>query len=172
MMFLPPARPTTLSGRGPAGAAARQPYDHVGAEAARRRRLLVEVAVAAHAGDLDHTPKLQLAPPAARLGPLQGAYEGLGLLTELVRALADELDLLGEHGVRLAPAGLDLAQLLLDAAERVLERRDALVELAGGLGVGGGQARAGQLQEALVAGVQSLRGQRLEALGEALLDVG
>ena len=91
--------------------------------------LLVEVHVRGHARELDHPAQLQLAPPAARLRPLQRGDQGLGLLAKLLRAAPGELDLLGELGVRPGAGDVGLAQLLLDPGEGLPHRPDELLDI-------------------------------------------
>ena len=82
-------------------AAAGEAHDHVGAEplplVARRRLLLVEVAVRDHPCDLDDAAELDLAPAPANLRRAERGHELAGLEAELLLALTELLHLLGQR---------------------------------------------------------------------------
>ena len=138
---------------------------------ARDRRLLDEVAVADHAGELDHVAQLHLAPLPAGVGLAQRGDERAGLGPQPLAGLGQRLELRLEAPARLAPLLVEPQQLRVDAAELVAERRHqlldrllALVEVALGLGLGGRScARASSASWAMLACSASA----LSALNEA-----
>ena len=109
--------------------AAGEAHHHVRPQPAVNDHLLVEVHVRRHARELDDPAQLQLAPPAARLRPLQRGDQRPCLLAELLRAVPRGLDLLRELGVRLGPGDVGLAQLPLDAGEGLAHRADELLDV-------------------------------------------
>ena len=129
--------------------AAGEPHDEVGPQGpvvAGHRRLLGEVAVLDHAGQLDDPPELHLAPPAAGLRRPQRVHQRGRLVAQLLAGGAHEPDLLGQRGVRRHPGVLELAQVRLDLAERLAQRghRHGDVLAAVGGRVGDGQPLAQQ----------------------------
>ena len=104
--------------------AAREPHDHVGSLVPLRAgevHLLLEVAVLDHAGQLDRTPQVQLAPLAAHVRLAQGGGERTGLAAEQVGGVPHVVDLL----VQLA---LPRRALLLDVQQPLVEPVDARAE--------------------------------------------
>ena len=101
-----------------------QLHHHVGDELAvvgGDRRLLGEVAVVEHAGQLNHPSELYLAPPTTDMWGLQGALQvGCGG--------SQRLELFVEPGFGAGPVALHLLQLRLDLTKGVLERPHEVVD--------------------------------------------
>ncbi len=120
--------------------------DQVGAQrplVAGERRLLDEVAVAHHPGELDDVAQLHLAPLAARVRLAQRGDERAGLGAQPLAGLVQRLQLRLEPAAGLAPLLVEVQQLLVDPAELLPQRRDelldrllALVQIALRLGLG------------------------------------
>ena len=106
--------------------AARQLHDQVGpqqpAVVVALARLLDEVAVRDHPGELDHALQLHLAPAAANVRRAQRGDEVARLLPEPVLALDDAPQELRDRADLASPLLLERARLLLEALERLPDR--------------------------------------------------
>ena len=98
--------------------AARQLDDEVGAEHAPvgvgRRRLLVEVAVREHPGELDDALELDLAPAAAHVRRAERGAQVAGLGAELLLPLRERLHLLGQRPVGALTLLVERLRLLVE----------------------------------------------------------
>jgi hypothetical protein len=115
-------------------AVVRQAHDHVRphpAILAVDRLLLHEVAILEHAGHLDDTLELDLAPAAAHLRRAQRADEVLRLQLQCLLRLCQCADLLGQRAVRGCADLLEVANACVDLVERLAQRLDQSVDLAG-----------------------------------------
>jgi len=84
--------------------------------------LLEEVALVAHARQLDEALERELAPLAARVRAPQGRYELIGLSAEHPLHFSERAELLAQHAVRLGAALFDVAEARLVLAEQFVER--------------------------------------------------
>ncbi len=110
------------------GLAAGQADDQVGADPGPVRsdgpHLLLEVAVADHAGDLDDPAELQLAPAAPHGRRPQGGDEVGRLRAQVALGQRERLDL-GQHGgVGLGPGHLEALHPVLDLLQNLGHRAD------------------------------------------------
>ena len=147
-------------------------HDQVGAQGAivvAHRHLLGEVAVADHAGHLDHVSQLHLPPAATRLGLAQGRHQRSGLAAQTLLRLDHRAQLLLQHAgaldaVPVEPLQTRVHQLELfrDRRHQLLDRLLALLQLALGLALIRAQGLLGQRQELLVVLLQRVGRQRLE----------
>ena len=119
------------------------------------RRLLDEVAVPHHPGELDDVAQLHLAPLAARVRLAQRRDERAGLGPELLAGLGERPQLRLEPAARLAALLVEPQQLGVDTAELLAQRRDelldrllALVEVALGLRLASPAAGRGRARRA------------------------
>ena len=99
-----------------------------------RRHLGVEVAVLEHAGDLDDSTQLHLAPGAARLRGRQSADERVGLGLQLLGRHRGQPHRLHQRGVGGDACLVGVDDRLGDLAEGLLDRLDELLHLGGLLG--------------------------------------
>jgi len=119
--------------------------------------LLEKVAVVEHAGDLDDALELQLTPSAAHLWTTQRGGQGAGFSPQVLAR--------GHHGIDLlAQAGAQLAALLLDLDDPLVELQQALLDRPHQL-AGGSQPLLGHR-----VGLQALFSQRLGRQDLELLD--
>src|SRR5262249_28368094 len=138
--------------------ATREVHHHVRtapAPLALGRHLLDEVAVRAHSRQLRDPAQRQLAPAPARLRRAHGRRQAAGLLAE-----GPHLRLEARVGARARL--LDLAHVVLVAAQRLLQRADAGVDLLLALP----QALLGERQELGVASPEGLTAERREGVAE------
>ena len=141
--------------------------------------LLDEVAVADHAGELDHVAQLHLAPLAARVGLAQRGDQRSGLGAQALTGLGQRLQLRLEPTARLASLLVEPQQLRVHATELVAQRGDqlldrllALVQIALGLRLRGPQLSPRELGELRHARLQRFGAQGLERGRQPLLGVG
>ena len=147
-----------------------------GAGARPRRsagRLLDEVAVLEHAGQLDDALELQLAPAAAYGGLAHRFGEARGLFVQQREMRLDEVaQLLVEARVRVDARALDLAELAVDLRQRLFdrlhERVDGLLARADRPARALGTVRAGPSRAPgrSARAVERLGAERLELRGE------
>ena len=91
--------------------------------------LRLEVAVLEHPGHLDDAAQLDLAPAAADVRAVaERADEVAGLAAQLLLRLGERAHLLGERRVGARARDLELLQLAVDLLERLLERRDEVLD--------------------------------------------
>ena len=162
--------------------AAGQVDDQVGTQRrliAGDRRLLGEVAVPDHPGELDHVAELHLTPLSAGVRLAQRGHERAGLGSETLAGVGKRLQLSLEPPARLPPLliemeqlGVDPAELLLERGHELLDRLPARVEISSGLGPGGVQLGAVELGQLVDARLQRVGAQRLERDRQPLLGVG
>ena len=142
----------------------------------QRRRLLLEVAVLEHAGQLDDAAKLDLAPATAHPGRAEGADERLRLVLQLLLRLADRVERRAQAGGVVDAAAVGVGERRRHLRQRVPDRCDERVELLLALAeVGGGQAMdagdllVGELEELARAGRQDVGGEGVEGVAQLLL---
>ena len=130
-----------------------------------------------HAGELDDTAQLQLAPAAAGVRCAQGLGEIAGLLLEQAMGLRHELEVLRQRLMVALALGLDLLELGVDAGEGFVEWADegldrGLAQREGGIAraLEGAEALAGEIQEALARAVEGQGRERFEAVVQAQLE--
>ena len=138
--------------------------------------LLDEVAAFDHAGQLNDSLELHLTPSAADVGGPKRSDQPLGLLTEHLLRFSHRTELSAQSALGPLPRLVKFGQLPVDLLKRFAERRDHPVDghrprvqfdasdLLCLL-----QLRAGELEEALAVGLESIVRQRLEAFGKCLL---
>ena len=106
--------------------AARVPDDEIRPEQASvvvaAARLLHEVAVGEHAGELDDALELHLAPPAAHVRCAQRGDEAAGLLSQQLLPLHDGAQVLVDRADGREALLLERLRLLLEAVERLGDR--------------------------------------------------
>ena len=144
----------------------------------RHADLLVEVAPGAHPGQLDHPAQLHLAPAAARFRPAQRGDQRLGLRPGAARRSAiAELHLLGQRGLRVCLAvsvsrscASTLARVSLSGSTSCSTALRLESSSPGRAEVRRAQPDLADLHQPLLAGVQRLRRQRLEPLGQVAVD--
>ena len=159
--------------------AAGQLDGEVGAQPARvgeRRRLLVEVAVLEHPGELDHALQLHFAPASAHARRAQRADQVLGLEPQLLLRQPDlfeqRLQLRRVGGV--VPIAVlqrrpELRQRVLDGRDQRVERLLALAEIGRRFLVDVADLLIGQLQELVGARAKRFTGKRLKRIAKLLL---
>src|SRR5258707_8305514 len=142
---------------------ARQLHDQVGAEPAvlgRDVRLRDEVDVLEHPGHLDDAAQLHLAPAAAHVRAVaQRADEVARFAPQLLLRLHQLTHLLGERRVRALARDLELLQLHVHLLERLLQRRDEVLDRLLLLA----ELRGRELEERLIVLAQRIGGERVEA---------
>ena len=158
--------------------AARQTHDDVGSHAAFGvgrcdGRLLLEIAVLEHPGQLDDAFQLQLAPAAAHAGPLERVHQPAGLAPQFLAGRIERGDPLDERRARLRAAALRFPNLAIHLLERFRDRREQLldrllarVEIGRGFRARLAQPRFGQIEKRPVVGFQRFGGERLERLAQ------
>ena len=162
-------------------AAAGQGHDEVGTEErgiGREGLLDFEVAVFFHARELDHSPELDLAPPAPHLGRAQGLYQSPRLDFESFLSLRQARQVRRELAAFLLPARLDgrerLFHLVQGAAHGVEDGLDALLALRQvvlGISLERFELGGGQVEETCRVRIERRRRKRLEGLFQPLLGV-
>ena len=86
------------------------------------RRLLLEVAVGEHPGELDDAPELHLAPAAAHVRRAQRRAEAARLRAQPFLALGKGLHLLGQGSVRALTLPVERLRLLVEHLQRLRDR--------------------------------------------------
>ena len=114
------------------GLGAGQLHDEVGAEppvVGRDVVLCLEVAMLEHPRHLDDAAQLDLAPAAADVRPVaERAHEVPGLAAQVLLALGEDANLCRQIRVRPRACELELLQLAVDLRERLLDRRDEVLD--------------------------------------------
>ena len=151
-------------------------HDDVGADAAvlrRNRLLLAEVAVLHHAGELDHTLQLQLAPPAADARPFERIDETRGLQLQVLPQQIERRNSLDKGRAGLDAPALGFLDVAVDVLERFGHRREQVLDgLFSRIDVGAGFdacfAKPGFCEDKkrLIVGFQRLGAERLERLAQ------
>ena len=107
-------------------------HDEIGPEPAVVGRdvvLRLEVAVLEHPRHLDDAAQLDLAPAAADVRPVaERADEVPGLAAQILLALGEHANLRRQIRVRPRARELELLQLAVDLRERLLDRRDEVLD--------------------------------------------
>ncbi len=109
--------------------AAGQVDDHVRPQrllVAGEARLLVEIAVPDHAGQLDDLAELHLTPLTARIGLAQRGDQRAGLGPQLLVGLGQLAHALGQHPLRLVALLVERKQLLIDPLQLIFQGPDQL----------------------------------------------
>ena len=134
--------------------------------------LFLEVAPWAHPREFDHPAQLHLTPAAPGLGPAQRGDQRLGLRPQFLRAAPGDVTCSASAACDRCRSASELAELGLQPVQRLPERADQVIhggpaglQFAGGH-VGRVQPALGHLDEPPRAGVERLRGERLEPLVE------
>ena len=136
---------------------------------AREGRLLAEVAVAKHAGELDDVSQLHLAPLPARVRLAQRSDQRTCLAAQPLARLVQVAQLRLEAAARFASLlveakqlGVDPSELLAQWRDQLLDRLVALLQVALRLRLRRLKLRPGQLGQLGHARLQRLGAQRLE----------
>ena len=159
-------------------AAAGEVDGHVGAEPAALRkdgRLLVEVAVLEHAGELHDFAQLHFTPLPAHARRAQRADQVLRFLLQLLLRVPDEAEHRAHARAVVDARLLDFLQLRIHLLQRVFDRRDQGAELLlppgqidRGFAVDVADLLIRELQKLIRGGLERGRGQRLEGFTQLL----
>ena len=185
-MLLQPRQPLVVSGRLdrlPVGdirhlrvhddaSPARQIDHHVRHQPALgglRGRLLREVTVVEHAGQLDHPSQLYLPPSAPDMRGLEGAFEVGGRRGQREQLLVQPRVGARAFLLHLLELGVHLAQRVVERFDQAVDRSLAVVEIDHRLFLELAQRRLRQLQKRLVVGPQRLGRHRGKRLAQGLL---
>ncbi len=154
-------------------APARQPHDHVGAQAAVLgidRDFGLEIGIGRQAGLLEHVLQALLAPAAARLGAgAERVDEVTGLVADLRVTGVEQRHRLAQSFITPHPLLLDLRQPLLITLQRRLDRLEQGLQLRLALLPGLVEAGVGALEELLLRLAEQFRADLVELGGERFL---
>ena len=135
-------------------------------------RLLVEVAVRRHAGQLDDAPELHLAPAPAHAGALERQGQRRRLLAQAPLRLVQAGDALGQRavaGLHPPQPGVHAVERLAHGTQQLVDRRLPRLEVAPRALLELAELRARQIEERPVVRVERLARQRIERLAQPRL---